>query len=77
LPGGRGWAFKRRLRFRGRGLSGDGHRCPRPGKQSGSKQGQQIVELIVELRDVGRIVPGIVVDQLQYLLPFLLSDPRF
>jgi hypothetical protein len=43
----------------------------------GSKQGEQIEELIVELRDFGRIVPGIVVDELEYLLPFVPSGPGF
>jgi hypothetical protein len=43
--------------------------------QRGSKQDEQIKQLIVELRDFGWIVPGIVVDQLEYLLPLLPSRP--
>jgi hypothetical protein len=69
--------FNRRLRFRRRRLSGARHVCPRPGRPPGSKQGEQIEELIVELRDFGRIVPGIVVDELEYLLPFVPSGHGF
>ena len=69
--------FNRRLRFRRRRLSGARHVCPRPGRPPGSKQGEQIEELIVELRDFGRIVPGVVVDQIEYLLPLVPGGPGF
>ena len=38
-------------------------------RHSGKEEEDGIEELIVELRDFGRIVPGIVVDQFEYLLP--------
>ena len=43
--------------------------------QRGSRQDEQIKQLIVELRDFGWILPGIVVDQFEYLLPLLRRGP--
>jgi hypothetical protein len=71
----------------GRGLLG--RRCCYPGvkncglllrsasssRHSGKEEEDGIEELIVELGNFGRIVPGIVVDELEYLLPLLPRGP--